>query len=126
MKPYSEYTAEELAMEKLFIRWIRFPDDPSINAFWEGWQRKNPDMQATIHTARSLVLRAADPRIDSISQQDAHTLWGRIKSTLENRTERESAQPSHIVPSSRIGWEGILIAIVLAILFLILTYTLFV
>jgi len=83
MKPYSDYSAEELAMENLFIRWVRFPDDPSIGTFWENWMVKYPAKKDTIDKARELVLIASDWKPDSLSNQEANSLWGRIRSSLD-------------------------------------------
>src|SRR3954453_18196013 len=83
MKPYSDYSAEELAMENLFIRWVRFPDDPSIQTFWENWIIKYPYMKANVEKARELVLTASDWKSDTLSNQEVNSIWGRIRSSLE-------------------------------------------
>jgi hypothetical protein len=90
MKPYSDYSAEELAMENLFIRWVRFPDDPSIRTFWENWIVKYPYMKANVDRARELVLTASDWKPDSLSNQEVNSLWGRIRTSLEIIGERET------------------------------------
>ncbi|WP_025762163.1 hypothetical protein [Dyadobacter tibetensis] len=124
MKPFSEYTAEELAMEKLFIRWVRFPDDDSIDAFWEGWQSRNPEMKRTISEARSLVIEAANFKTDPMSQQETNTLWGRIRNSLETISDREPVPIRQLQPPTTLGWEGILIGAVIAALLLLLAYQL--
>lgn len=94
MKPYSDYSAEELAMENLFIRWVRSPDDPSIRAFWENWIIKYPYMTSKVEKARELVLTASDWKPDSLSNQEVNTIWGRIRSSLELIGEREPVIPA--------------------------------
>jgi hypothetical protein len=89
MKPYSDYSAEELAMENLFIRWVRFPDDPSIRTFWENWILKYPYMKANVEKARELVLTASDWKPESLSNQEVNSLWGRIRNSLDIIGERE-------------------------------------
>lgn len=96
MKPYSEYTAEELAMEKLFIRWVRFPSDPSVGAFWESWITKYPEQKPTVAHARELVLTASDWKVETLSSQDVNSLWGRIINSLDMKKEREGDE---ILPS---------------------------
>jgi hypothetical protein len=91
MKPYSEYSAEELAMENLFIRWIRFPDDPSIKSFWENWILKYPSMSDTVEKARELVLTASDWKPETLTNQEVNTIWDRIRSSLELRGDGEPA-----------------------------------
>ncbi|MCF2488721.1 hypothetical protein [Dyadobacter sp. CY347] len=92
MKPFSELSAEELAMENLFIRWVRFPDDPPIRTFWEGWMVKYPAMKETVAKARELVLLASDWKPDSLSNQEVNSIWGRIRSSLDIITERDPGQ----------------------------------
>ncbi|MCF0039966.1 hypothetical protein [Dyadobacter fanqingshengii] len=93
MKPFSELSAEELAMENLFIRWVRFPDDPPIRSFWEGWIVKYPAMKDTVAKARELVLMASDWKPDSLSSQEVNSIWGRIRNSLDIITERDPGQP---------------------------------
>ena len=94
MKPYSDYSAEELAMENLFIRWVRFPDDPSIRIFWENWMTKYPSKKDTVEKARELVLTASDWRPDVLSNQEVNSIWGRIRSSLEIIGDREPVDAS--------------------------------
>lgn len=90
MKPFSELSAEELAMENLFIRWVRFPDDPPIRSFWENWIIKYPSRKDTVDRARELVLTASEWKPEMLSSQEVNSIWGRIRSTLEIRGDRES------------------------------------
>jgi hypothetical protein len=92
MKPYSDYSAEELAMENLFIRWVRFPDDPSMRVFWENWIVKYPYMKERVEKARELVLTASDWKPDVLSNQEVNSIWGRIRSSLDIISEREPAK----------------------------------
>jgi len=94
MKPYSDYSAEELAMENLFIRWVRFPDDPSICNFWENWMIKYPSKKDTVEQARQLVLTASDWKPDGLSNQEVNSVWGRIISSLEIIGDREPIDSS--------------------------------
>ncbi|GAB2788294.1 hypothetical protein GCM10027275_36450 [Rhabdobacter roseus] len=82
MKPYSEYSAEELAMERLFIRWVRFPDDLPIRTFWENWMIQHPTMNRTVQQARDLVETASD-RTDDFTVEEVGTLWSRIQNSIE-------------------------------------------
>ena len=89
MKPYSEYSAEELAMENLFIRWVRFPNDPPIRSFWENWMLKYPNKKDTIDQARKLVLITSEWKPEALSNQDVNSLWDRIRTSLEIIKDRE-------------------------------------
>jgi hypothetical protein len=93
MKPFSELSAEELAMENLFIRWVRFPDDPPIRSFWENWILKYPAQKDTVARARELVLIASDWNPNGLSNQEVNSIWGRIMSSLDIMGDRESKVP---------------------------------
>ncbi|KAA6439464.1 hypothetical protein FEM33_14505 [Dyadobacter flavalbus] len=94
MKPFSELSAEELAMENLFIRWVRFPDDPPIRSFWENWILKYPAMKETVDKARELVLTASDWKPDTLTNQDINSIWDRIRNSLDIMSDREPKAPS--------------------------------
>lgn len=94
MKPYPEFSAEELAMEKLFIRWVRFPDDTSISNYWEGLIAENPLMKETVMIAKELVRQASDWKPEPISGQEANSLWERIRNSLDIITDKESGKSS--------------------------------
>jgi len=112
MKPFSELSAEELAMENLFIRWVRFPDDPPIRSFWENWILKYPSMKETVDKARELVLAASDWKPETLSNQDINSIWDRIRSSLDIMTDREPKMPS----SSQSGNNNVLRQIILIIM----------
>lgn len=125
MKPYSEYSAEELAMENLFIRWVRFPDDPSMRTFWENWMVKYPAMKGTVENARELVLKASDWKPDSLSNQEVNTLWDRIRNSLEIISEGEPSSPSIKLLGNKITMRGILVLIMSVTVLFFLVYFLF-
>ena len=120
MKPYSDYSAEELAMENLFIRWVRFPDDPSIRTFWENWIIKYPYMKANVDKARELVLTASDWKPDSLSNQEVNSIWGRIRSSLDMIGEREADNPApgYLKTSSLANRVAIILISVTLLIFL--------
>ena len=124
MKPYSDYSAEELAMENLFIRWVRFPDDPSIRAFWENWMIKYPLKKDTIDKARELVLVASDWKPDVLSTQDVNSVWGRILSSLEIIGEEEPVNQAVKSPQSNKLTSGIIL-IIMSVTFLLFIFYFF-
>lgn len=81
MKPYSEYTAEELAMERLFIRWVRNPDDPAIGKFWTHWLEQHPHRASALAQARQLVEALSDWSEPGLTGQEAASLWQQIRVT---------------------------------------------
>jgi hypothetical protein len=120
MKPYSEYTAEELAMERLFIRWVLNPDDPPIQKFWENWMEQHPSMSETVQSARELVGASSEWDTETLSQGETNSLWGRIRNTIEALPEIENLDPT--VKAIATNWYflrwsvGIVATILLAIL----------
>ena len=112
MKPYSEYSAEELAMENLFIRWVRFPTDPPIRSFWENWMQKYPNKKRTVDEARELVLITSDWKTESLSNQDVNSIWDRIKSSLEIIKEKEPVDAVAEASSSLLKPKSIILGLI--------------
>jgi hypothetical protein len=112
MKPYSEYSAEELAMENLFIRWVRFPNDPPIRSFWENWMTKYPNKKDTIDKARELVLVTTEWRPETLSNQDVNSIWDRIRNSLEIIKEREPADSDATPDSSVLKPKNIILGVI--------------
>lgn len=96
-------------MENLFIRWVRFPDDPPIRSFWENWILKYPAQKDTVAKARELVLIASDWKPDSLSSQDVNSIWGRIMNSLDIMGDRESRKAPHDGPGNGMSAGNILL-----------------
>ncbi len=94
MKPYSEYTAEELAMERLFIRWVRHPDDPHVSKFWANWVQENPQQAGTVESAKMLVDRVSDWEETEMTREDRVSLWALIRESIGNLPQLGSPSPS--------------------------------
>ncbi|TLV03757.1 hypothetical protein [Dyadobacter luticola] len=121
MKPFSELSAEELAMENLFIRWVRFPDDPPIRSFWENWILKYPSRKDTVEKARELVLLASDWRPDMLSSQDVNSLWGRIRNSLDMMGDRDAKKKNPSSGTDNFFVKGIIL-IVMSLTFLVFMF----
>ncbi|GAB3172898.1 hypothetical protein [Telluribacter humicola] len=89
MKPYSEYSAEELAMERLFIRWVRYPNDLPIRNFWENWLVQHPYMDETVTVAKQLVETSSALGGDTLSGEDVGSLWNKIRTSIEHMPDVE-------------------------------------
>ncbi len=89
MKPYSEYTAEELAMERLFIRWVRHPDDSHVAKFWVDWVRDHPQQAEVVESAKELVDTVSDWEEGEISPEETRSIWQRIRRSLIKLPETE-------------------------------------
>jgi len=108
-------------MENLFIRWVRFPDDPPIRSFWENWIRKYPAQQDTVAKARELVLIASDWRPDSLSSQDVNSIWGRIMSSLDIMGDRDTRKSPQDKPASGLS-AGNIVLILMSVTFLLFIF----
>lgn len=82
MKPYAHYTAEELALDDLFVQWVRQPDDEEVGLFWQGILRKNPRFTNTVDIARQLVSTASQAPADGLTVAETTSLWRRIRTSL--------------------------------------------
>lgn len=125
MKPFSELSAEELAMENLFIRWVRFPDDPPIRSFWENWILKYPAMRETVANAREIVLTASDWKPEMLSGQEVNSIWDRIINSLDIRAEREPGEASGGLLRPRLNTKSIILGIISMAVLMMLYFFLF-
>lgn len=102
-KPYTAYTAEEFALDDLFVRWVQHPDDEEVAAFWQGWLTNNPDSIDTIDTARTIILEAGQLRLtdDYLEPDEISSVWGRIRESLETMEDVRPLQPD---VRAVVGW----------------------
>ena len=100
-KPYSAYTAEEFALDDLFVRWVQHPADEEVAAYWQSWLAHNPVCADTIETARELILTASLSRSPSLSAEESSSLWGRIRESLQTMEDVRPLQPD---VRAMVGW----------------------
>lgn len=93
MKHFSAYTAEELAADELFIRWVQHPDDAEVSAYWERWLAHHPYKTETVELARELVHLASNPASQPMEGEEVVSLWGRIRSSIQEMPELQPLQP---------------------------------
>lgn len=109
-------------MERLFIRWVRNPQDPEIGKFWDGWLVKYPHMLAIVDTARNLVNSASELPVETISNEEVGSLWHRIRSSIEIFPEIQNSRMRTIAGKFyflrwSIGIVGTVFLIILLIVF---------
>ncbi|GAB3253411.1 hypothetical protein GCM10027347_13180 [Larkinella harenae] len=93
MKHFSAYTAEELAADELFIRWVQHPDDAEVAAYWAGWLTHHPYKAEEVELARELVQLASNPSSRAMEGEEVISLWGRIRSSIQEMPELQPLQP---------------------------------
>lgn len=69
-------------MERLFIRWVRHPEDLPISRFWEGWVEKHPFMADTVAEAKELVKRASAWDANGMTRSEELALLKRIRDSI--------------------------------------------
>lgn len=100
-KPYSAYTAEELALDDLFVRWVKHPNDDEVATHWQLWLNHNPARRPTVETARRLILHSARTESAGLSTEEISSLWGRIRVSLQ---EMEDVRPLQPDDRTMVGW----------------------
>lgn len=117
MKPYLTYSAEDLACDADFLRWIKYPEDhPQLDAFWRGWLQQHPYKQEVVDEARGLVLAvlAEDQSLPGgVKQQE---IWKRIEATARLKSSagifplwrrRYSMAAAVVIFTLILGWWAI-------------------
>jgi ferric-dicitrate binding protein FerR (iron transport regulator) len=102
MKPYAQYTVNELAADDLFIRWVQHPEDDEVAAYWQGLQEAQPLLRTRFREARQLVQDIGGSlTLNTIPADDMATVWGRIRGSLQ---DMEDVRPLRPEVRSFIGW----------------------
>ncbi|SKB83845.1 FecR family protein [Dyadobacter psychrophilus] len=65
---YRYHTAEELATDDLFRKWVTSPT-PEITSFWLKWIADNPEKSVEVGMARELVLAVYDIHTDDLTEE---------------------------------------------------------
>ncbi|MFD0998956.1 FecR family protein [Ohtaekwangia kribbensis] len=85
---YSNYSAEDLALDDSFRKWVLSPDDESTQ-FWNRWLESNPHREEDIHKAKQLV-KLAGLRTDNEITTAFLDVWGKIKENAEQETQQQT------------------------------------
>lgn len=109
-------------MERLFIHWVRYPNDPPFKSYWEGWLKKYPEMEDTVIEARELVQMSSEWQFkNSLTNEEVHSLWDRIRSSIGQVSEIESFRTRLQILKIRLLYYRWYVVIAAA-LFLLLLY----
>lgn len=76
-------------MERLFIRWVRNPNDPHVRKFWVDWVQDNPQQAETVESAKVLVDTVSDWEETEMLADESRSLWQRIRESLIKLPEAE-------------------------------------
>ncbi len=100
-KPYSAYSAEEFALDDLFVRWVQHPDDEEVAAYWQNWLEQNPFCTDTVDTAREIIRAGGLPSVPALSTDEISSVWGRIRESLQTMEDVRPLQPD---VRAVVGW----------------------
>lgn len=100
-KPYSAYSAEELALDDLFVRWVQHPDDEEVVAYWQGWLSNHPHRTDIVETARELINTGSRSASLALSPDEISSVWGRIRVSLQTMEDVRPLQPD---VRAVVGW----------------------
>lgn len=84
---YSNYSAEDFALDDSFKKWVLNPDDETVQ-FWNRWLENNPHQKEEIHTAAQLV-KLAGLRTDNELTTAFLDVWEKIKENAEQQTQQQ-------------------------------------
>ena len=102
MKPYAQYTVNELAADDLFIRWVQHPEDDEVAAYWMGLEMQQPQLRIRFRDARQRVLEIGRSiTLNNLRPDEMATVWGRIRGSLQ---DLEDVRPLRPEVRSFIGW----------------------
>ncbi len=100
-KPYSAYSAEEFALDDLFVRWVQYPDDEEVVAYWQIWLSKHPYQEDTVEMARELIQAGSRSALPALLPEEISTVWGRIRESLQTM---EDVRPLQADVRAVVGW----------------------
>lgn len=103
MNNYIRFTAEELAQDDLFRRWVHQPDSET-NLFWTDFLQQNPDRQPVVVSAKAL-LKAVERLTVVPTQEQGRRMWVTIEDRIrDDRAQVETEEPRVIPFGYRAIW----------------------
>ncbi len=85
MKPYSLYSAEELAADALFMQWVHQPDDAEVGRFWQTWLNQHPHCLPNVELARRYLDCLSDLPPQRLTPHEVARIWEKVRQTLKDK-----------------------------------------
>jgi transmembrane sensor len=90
-------TAADLAVDDLFIQWVKYPT-PESTTYWENWIKENPDKEAIVAEARKMVLFLShDDEQEHDLDHDLDAIWHRLSEARKSNLSHPS-ENGRIIP----------------------------
>lgn len=108
---YDSFNELDFAMDDLFIRWVRFPDEAS-NRFWQQWLQEHPGKREQVESARRLVL-SIRMKEAAWKQEDEQVLKEKIMAAIEGQQAAPpiTGRPARVVRFKKQYWWAAAVAI---------------
>lgn len=101
LKSYAAYSAEEFALDDLFVRWVQYPADDEVAVFWQQWLASNPQQTETVLVAKQIIRAGGQPLVSALTTDELSTVWGRILESLKTLEDVRPLQPD---VRAVVGW----------------------
>lgn len=103
MKDYRDYSAVDLASDDDFMKWVKSPhDDQELSDFWNEWIGKDPEKDAAVKEAKTILAQFQDlPK----SENSKSRLWARIEDSID---QLEADESTTTIDASAWSWRGTL------------------
>lgn len=82
---YRNYSAEELALDDLFIAYVKEPNE-ELEEYWEGWISDNPDRVEAVNLARQMV-EAIQFKEQHIPESEIDHMVDKINQTIDRKEQ---------------------------------------
>ncbi len=104
MHSYSDHSAEELAQDDFFRRWVQQPD-AETNDFWTAFLRQYPHKQAAVELARALLKAVTQLQVLP-SPAQGERMWATIEDRMHDQVPFTALQPTG-PRQFHIGWRAV-------------------
>jgi transmembrane sensor len=74
---YTEFTADDFAMDEYFQSWVLNSGDETVRSFWESWLSEHPEKRGDVAEAKKLLQAVKFSKFE-LSGDQVSDLWNRI------------------------------------------------
>ena len=78
MKDYTDFEAEDFALDDSFLKWVKHPEITENTSFWKNWLQQHPHKLEEINEARRLIQAVTHEE----QFTSPRTLWQQIEKTV--------------------------------------------